>query len=124
MKATVQYNDFLGTAAADISDHFSLSDFLEQHNVDTERFKPVGAEFYSGYSDFFSISIVCVDNERSNDERKYMVNISFEDEITKDEFFDLFKRFKVVITQNYGNYDSFEIEEHITINKNGEIYYY
>ncbi len=121
MRATVQYNDFLGSAAADISDHFSLSDFLEQHNVDTERFYAVGAEFYCGYSDFFSVSIICVDKERSNDEKKYMVNLSFENDITKDEFFDLFKRFNVVITQNYGNYDAYEIEEHITFDENGEI---
>lgn len=121
MRATVQYNDFLGSAAADISDHFSLSDFLEQHNVDIERFHAVGAEFYSGYSDFFSVSIICVDKERSNDEKKYMVNLSFENDITKDEFFDLFKRFNVVITQNYGNFDAYEIEEHITFDENGEI---
>jgi len=120
MKATVQYNDFVGTAAADISDHFSLSDFLKSRNVDTERYDAIGVEFYCGYSDFFSVSILCVDKERSTVEKRYLVNIGFEKKITKDEFFDLFKRFNVVITQKYGKYESLEIEESITLDDRGE----
>jgi len=120
MKATVQYNDFVGSAAADISDHFSLNDFLKERNVDTERYNAIGAEFYCGYSDFFSVYIICVDKDRSTDEKRYLVNIGFEKKITKDEFFDLFKRFNVVITQKYGKYESQEIEESIRFDDRGE----
>lgn len=120
MKATVQYNDFIGTAAADISDHFSLQDFLENRNVNTEKYEAIGAEFYCGYSDFFSISIICVDKERSTNGNRHLVNIEFEKELTKDEFFDLFKRFNVVITQKYGNYEHLEIEESITFDDREE----
>lgn len=121
MRATVQYEDFIGSAAADISDHFSLAEFLQQHNVDTERFQAIGAEFYSGYSDYFSVSVICIDSDHSNDDKKHLVSISFENDITKDEFFDLFKRFNVVITKKFGNYDRCEINERILLDENGKI---
>ncbi|MFP9097860.1 hypothetical protein ACLI09_02295 [Flavobacterium sp. RHBU_24] len=109
MKAEVQYNDFVGTAAADISDHTSLEDFIGLKGVDTDRFNPIGVEFYSGYSDSFLTSIICIDNERSNSVDKFLVNINFE--LNKDEFFDLFKRFNVVIFSNYGGYENLEVKE-------------
>lgn len=63
MKASVQYNDFIGTSAADISDHTNLNEFLASRGVDTDRYNAIGASFYVGYSDFFSASIICIDNE-------------------------------------------------------------
>ena len=45
MKASTQYNDFVGTTAADISDHSNLTDFLNGRGVDTERYEPIGASF-------------------------------------------------------------------------------
>ena len=115
MKADVQYNDFKGTAAADISDHTSLEDFLNDRGIDVVRFTAIGAEFYSGYSDFFSASILCVDNEKSVEQKKHIVSMEFE--ITKDDFFELFKRFNVVITDPFGGYDELEIDELITFNE-------
>lgn len=114
MKANVQYNDFKGTAAADISDFSNLNNFLNSQGVDIERYNAIGAYFYSGYSDFFSASIICVDNERSTEEKKYIVKIGFEKELSKDEFFDLFKRFNVIITQRFGGYESKDIDETFT----------
>ena len=61
-----------------------------------------------------------MDKDRSTDEKRYLVNIGFEKKITKDEFFDLFKRFNVVITQKYGKYESQEIEESIRFDDRGE----
>lgn len=115
MKASVQYNDFVGTAAADISDHLDLNEFLKKKGVDTERYDAIGASFYSGYSDYFSASILCVDKERSIKEEKHLVKINFENELTKDEFFDLFKRFEVIITPKHGGYEDLEIEDELTI---------
>ena len=54
MKASTQYNDFIGTEAADISDHSNLKDFLNSRRGETDRFEPVGAIFYHGYADFFN----------------------------------------------------------------------
>lgn len=115
MKADVQYNDFIGTSAADISDNTNLNKFLASRGVNTDRYDSVGASFYAGYSDFFSASIICIDKQKSTDEKPYLVSVSFENEFDKDEFFNLFKRFNVVIsTKNSGHQDK-EIDEEITV---------
>ena len=114
MKANTQYNDFIGTAAADISDHTNLREFLASRGIDTERYEPIGASFYHGYTDFFNASIVCIDKEQSTDENPYIVDISFEDEFTHEEFFNLFKRFDVVITKKHEGHQDKEIDEEIT----------
>ena len=115
MKASVQYNDFIGTSAADISDHTNLNEFLAIRGVDTNRYDAIGASFYAGYSDFFSASIICIDKEQSTEEKKHIVKIGFEAEFDKDEFFDLFKRFDVVISKKYDGYQEQEIDEEITV---------
>ena len=48
MKASVQYNDYLGTAAADFADSSSLEDYLKRRGVDTERYWHVGVELNTG----------------------------------------------------------------------------
>lgn len=115
MKASVQYNDFQGSAAADISDHTTLKKFIENRGVNIEKYKAIGAKFYAGYSDFFTASIICEDTELSTEEKKYIVSIDFENELTKDEFFELFKRFNVIITERFGGYENLEIDKEITI---------
>ena len=45
MKASTQYNDFVGKAVTDISDHSNLIIYLNSRGVDTERFEPIGANF-------------------------------------------------------------------------------
>lgn len=115
MKASVQYNDFIGTSAADISDHTNLNEFLASRGVDADRYDAIGASFYAGYSDFFSASIICIDNEQSTADKKHIVKIGFEAEFDKDEFFDLFKHFDVVISKKYDGYQDQEIDEEITI---------
>lgn len=115
MKASVQYNDFIGTSAADISDHTNLRDFLDSRGVDTDRYEAIGASFYAGYSDFFTASIICIDNEQSTADKKHIVKIGFESKFDKDEFFDLFKRFDVVITKKHDGYHDQEIDDEISI---------
>ncbi|MDY0988727.1 hypothetical protein SOM12_14950 [Flavobacterium sp. CFBP9031] len=113
MKASVQYNDFVGTSAADISDHTDLKEFLTSKKVDTEKYEPFGAGFYSGYSDFFSAKIICRDKEKSTSTKPHIVSLSFE--ITKDDFFELFKRFHVIIYEEYDKDSDLDIDETITI---------
>lgn len=115
MKATTQYTDFKGTAAADISDHYDLEAFLKSRGVDTNRYEAIGAEFYHGEGDFFSATIICLDNENSTKENPYISNLSFESGVTYDEFFGLFKRFNVILTKKYGGYEENEINENVTI---------
>ena len=116
MKATVQYDDFIGTSAADISDHTNLSLFLKAEiGEEATRFDPIGASFYSGYSDYFSLSIVCIDRTKSSANSPHIVEISFAKDFTCSEFFDLFKRFNVIITKKHGGYQEYEISERLTL---------
>lgn len=115
MKAKVQYNDFVGSAAADISDNIDLERYLSSKGVDIKKYEAIGASFYSGYSSFFSLSIICIDKDKSTDEKQHLVSITFDEEISRDEFFELFKRFNVVISKKYGNYNHLEIDEEIHI---------
>lgn len=115
MKATTQYTDFEGTAAADISDHTNLRKFLQSRGVDTDRYEPIGAEFYNGDGDFFSASIICIDNDKTNAGKTHITSISFENEFDHNEFFSLFKRFSVVITTKDSGHQEKEIDEEITI---------
>lgn len=108
MKASVQYNDYLGTAAADGADWIMLNEYLKQKGVDTSRYEAVGAEFFHGVGCFWA-SIICIDKE--SDTPNKAVKISFEKGLTEDEFFNLFKRFNVVITKKYGDYQDWEIED-------------
>lgn len=104
MKADTQYNDFIGTSAADISDHNDLKKFLKSKGVDTNRYEPIGANFYTGYDDFFTASIICRDVEQSTDDKPYVVDLSLAQGIERDEFFKLFKRLSVVFTLKHGDY--------------------
>lgn len=111
MKADVQYNDFKGTAAADISDHRTLQDLLILKKVDIEKYESFGATFYSGYSDYFDASVICRDLEKSTQEKSHIVEFHFE--ITKDEFFEFFKRFNVVIHEAHDKDSDKEPDESI-----------
>lgn len=106
LKASTQYNDYRGTSAADGRDWNSLEDYLKKKGLDTERYTPVGAEFYSGEGNYFNVRFICKDSEISE---KKLVTIGFEKEISKDEFFSIFKRFNVIVTwckgSDYSNWD-------------------
>ncbi len=120
MKATTQYTDFTGTSAGDISDDTNLSKFLRSRGVNTERYNAIGAEFYHGYSRFFSASIICIDNEKSEENEPYIISISFENDFTHEEFFNLFKRFKVILTDKTGGFQDRAIDEQIIVDDRAE----
>ena len=99
MKAKVQYNDFCGTAAADISDFYnnSVEDFLvkEFPKYDKQRYNCYGCTInISGQnsSPIVSINFVCFDKEQN----KFVKLCPLKD-MAFDEIFSLFKRFHVVI---------------------------
>lgn len=48
LSASVQYNDFLGTVAADNHDVHGLTALAEKHGVDTKRYFVFGIEMYIG----------------------------------------------------------------------------
>lgn len=97
MKASVQYNDYVGTCAADISDHKKLTDILNEWEVDTERFYPVGVKIYCGETGECNLSILCNDttsNDGSIAEICYAKNPGY----SIQEIMSYFKRFQVIVT--------------------------
>lgn len=96
MKAKVQYNDLVGTAAADISDFYlnSLNEFLKQRfpNFDWGRYYCLGCKFYTSYGQYPSISFICRDIEDAT-----FHLLQPDEEYSIEEFFNLFKRFSIVI---------------------------
>lgn len=109
MKASVQYNDYRGTVAADISDYALLSDYLKDRGVDVDRYEPIGVRFYSGYSEYVSVSFICIDHQ--SDERK-AVTLKFEKQLSISEFLDLFKRMEIILTFAKGrDYSDWELED-------------
>lgn len=97
MKASVQYDDFVGTAAADISDFITLHEVLKNWGVDTERYYPVGISFFSGTNNFVTFSILCEDRVENSGK---IVKISYDKEpgYSIKDIMELFKRFEVIIT--------------------------
>ena len=113
MKASVQYGDFKGTSAADISDHESLEEVAERIGIDLSRYEPVGVNFYFGYSDFFSASFIARDKEKSTDDDPYMVKINHD--LSRDEFFDMFKRLDVVLYSRFTDHDEGEVRDTVNL---------
>lgn len=96
MIAKVQYNDLVGTAAADISDYYmnSLNEFLSKRfaNFDQERYVCEGCEFFTSYGQYPSVRFICRDIKQST----YHL-FQPEKDFSLVEFFELFKRFSIVI---------------------------
>ncbi len=111
MKASTKYNDYVGTAAADQSDHFFLSDYLQKRGVDIERYEPIGVEFFYGEGNYFHCYFICKDNQR--DTPNTAVKIRFESTDTFEEFFSIFKRFNVMVTwaKNGMGYETWSLSE-------------
>ena len=82
MKAGVQYNDFRGSVAADISDALSryagdtLKSIGRYFKLDEKRFEIIGLSIYG--TDDFSISLLCVDIQKSNDTKEHIVSMMYD----------------------------------------------
>ncbi|WP_010250725.1 hypothetical protein [Myroides injenensis] len=103
MKAKVQYNDFYGSVAADISDLIAakkgnyISSIGEYFDVNPEKFKVVGVSL-TGVSNF-EITLLCVDLEKSNDSKEHLVKMKMDlDAEGQKRMLDLlFKRLNIVL---------------------------
>ena len=99
MEASVQYNDLVGTSAADVSDVYmsSLQNYLvgNYDSYDGDRYICHGCKIYvSGQNvePSGNIAFVCWDNI----DKKHVSFYPLKD-LTLNEIFALFKRFAVVI---------------------------
>ncbi|MBK8444902.1 MAG: hypothetical protein IPL35_16500 [Sphingobacteriales bacterium] len=105
MKADVSYNDFVGTAAADISDFLgskygdNLESFGKYFKLDLNRFKVIGLSIYGTENHY--ISLLCVDNKKSTDEKEHITSISIDIKDDKDFLSFLFERLRIVLYSRF-----------------------
>lgn len=96
MKASVQYNDIVGTVAADVADRYanSLQEFLEKtyKAFDGNRYSCRGCTAYFGGRERAYVSFICLDKEDGK-----FVRFRPQQSWSLAEFFNLFKRFDIVI---------------------------
>lgn len=109
MKATVQYNDYVGSAAADISDFTTLEKYLKKIDIDIKRYHPIGVKFFTSYGDGCNVSIICEDMANDNS----LVELRL-DEMSIPDFFALFKRLEAIL--HLKNFEDRDITQSITIN--------
>lgn len=120
MKASVQYNDLVGTAAADITDFIggnSLEEIAKYVELDMDRFKLVGLSIYG--TEHPSVSLICVDKEQSQGGKEYIVNMNLADTIEKkNEFLSIIlKRLHVVLYEKGDlRYPPLEYNEEVSYN--------
>jgi hypothetical protein len=118
MKADVQYNDFLGTSAADISDFLgskhgdTLESIGKYLKVDTIRFKVIGISLYGINST--AISLICVDKNRSTEDKEYLVSMFIDTELDDKIIKHLFKRLHIVLYSKFEKkYQDMDADEEI-----------
>lgn len=99
MKASVQYNDLIGSAAADVEDWYnnSLQYYLENtfKSYDGERYSCRGCSAFLGSRDTVSVRFICLDKDTGK-----FVSFATQEWWSIEQFFTLFKRFEVVIGQD------------------------
>jgi len=119
MEADAQYNDFVGTAAADISDFLGskygddLDSFGKYFKIDETRFKVIGISIYG--TDSFYISFLCVDKIKSTVDKEHIVSMSIDIENKKDILDFLFKRLHIVLHSRFDDkYPALDYDEEVS----------
>jgi hypothetical protein len=112
MKASTQYNDLVGTAAADISYGFlqsNLNAIANAYNLDQNRFTLVGLHLYGVNPP--RLSLICVDNERSEEGNEHIVKMAIDDD-RNDILSFLFERLNIVLYPRFDRtYPSLDYNE-------------
>lgn len=131
MKAEVQFNDFTGSIAADISDVIAakkgnyISSIGEYFDIDQNRFKVVGVSL-TGINDF-KVTLVCVDREKSTPNKEHIVNMTLELDAQgqKEMLGLLFKRLNIVLFDaGEKHYSALECDEEVTFEEYHTYDYY
>lgn len=96
MKASVQYNDIVGSAAADVADWYnnSLQFFLQKtyESYDGDRYSCRGCTAYLGSGNTVYVHFICLDKETGN-----FLRFSPSDSWPLEQFFSMFKRLEIVM---------------------------
>ena len=118
MVADTQYNDFRGSASADISDSIGqaggddLKGFSKFFELDETRFRLIGISLYG--PDEFSISLLCIDLERSSSQKEHIVSMMYDMSSTSNLIGRLFKRLHIVLHNKFDEkYPSLDYNEEV-----------
>ncbi len=119
MVASTHYCDFKGTVSADIPDAFgnSTEDEIKSlariFKLNLNRFNPIGISLYG--TGGFSVSLLCVDKERSTEEKEHIVSMSCEVENEKEIIALLFKRLHIVLHNSFDDkYPDLDYDEKVS----------
>lgn len=103
--ASVQYNDWKGTVAADNSFDKSINDILSDRKLKTDGEILVGVSLRTGENGFVSISAYLIDIGDYENAKVYLEENSVPairkvcvENLTAEEFLSLFKRFNVAMS--------------------------
>ncbi|TYB73158.1 hypothetical protein [Bizionia myxarmorum] len=100
MKPSVQYNDRIGHASADIS-NINYNQIAEQCNLG-ERYTIIGISLHG--TEEISVSLLCKDNDESTDENEVLVTVYPTVELSVS---DVLERLNVTINiTNNSKYDN------------------
>ncbi|MFY1713314.1 hypothetical protein [Tritonibacter mobilis] len=99
--ASVQYNDFKGTVAADRSDTESMADYLvgAGHAADDERVIGYRISFNGNHGEEYQPGILVYLQKGSFDDPEKVVR-AVDIEMTGPKFFSFFKRFSLVLMED------------------------
>lgn len=116
MKASTQYDDLIGTVAADISDFLggpgidNVRALAKYFKLDEERFEIKGISFYGREKRY--VSLVCIDKERSQNNKNFVVKLSVPIDDDREIFSILFKRLHIVLHDKFDReFDSMDYDE-------------
>lgn len=125
MKANVQYNDFKGSASADISDALGnmggddLESIGRYFDLNEDRFKIVGLSIY-GTSNF-NLSLICVDKKKSTVQKEHIVSLYYDINNKKEILDILFKRLHIVLYKKFDDkYPNLNYDEELNFSNSQE----
>lgn len=104
MKASVSYNDFIGSSSADISDSLenlsgdNLKSISKYFRLNEEKFELIGISILG--TSAFSVSLICIDLEKSKDENK-VVSMLYDLKLSGNILKILFKRLNIVLHSKF-----------------------
>jgi hypothetical protein len=113
MKASVQYNDKIGHATADISG-IDFNQIAEKCNLG-QKYTIIGVSLYGTHE--MSVTLICRDNEVSTDEKEVLVDVYPQVDLVVS---DVLERLNVTINiSDDAKYDNpnLETDKEVTIEK-------
>jgi len=121
MIASTHYDDFKGTVSADIAgtlrdaDGDKMKKLATFFDLNLERFEPIGISLFG--TSGFSVSLICVDKEKSTKEKEHIVSMFCEVENEKEIIEILFQRFHIVLHNRFDKkYPNLDFNEEVNYN--------